>query len=492
MKNPYNYKAFYLLTLLAVLSCNKEPCKYETANIPQVNGCVDSTFAGYMVSTMGAGLSTTVGVINDTRLTSMAPLGQDWNDPILLGAARVSSIAPAMWVENIIGQVFGIALDYNKGIFLSASDIYAATYNYGGTARTTFGPGGRCGIYYTDITNPNTTTTLVKTAASASLNTVGTALIPNSGVGPNSIGNSIGNIAYDQKNNQLFATNLEDGRIYRINPTTGIVLSIFDPFVIDNAIAGMAPVGEQLWGIGIYTDSSGITSVFFSRTKTANAMSQSSPGAGTKDIWSIKLDSNGEFVATEIGSSKLFNDSAVSSQLEILNVPSGRAYVTDIAFSKSGKMLLAERGYAHQSKVFEYIKTGTVWAVSAKNFFVGGQAGGNPEGENAAGGIDYGSRELNTSYVCDDIVWASGNFMLPKIKPSNAVFVYSIQGISAAGNLSLPRFPNSNGTGGVSAPISGDLPNYSATDIYIHTNINSPASKGSVGDVEVFRSKCCN
>lgn len=487
MKKLNLYKKLYLLGLLVLFSCTKEECRYDSETI---NSCVDSPFAGYMVSTMAAGVSNTVGVINDTRLTSTAPFGQDWNDPVLVGSARVPSIAPAMWNITDIGQVFGIALDDTKGIFLSATDIYAATYNYAFSAITAFGlTGGRSGIYYTDITNPNVTTTLVKTAISSSLNTVGTKTIPNSGVG---LGNSIGNLAYDSKNQQLFATNLEDGRIYRINPISGDILSIFDPFAIDDAVAGIAPTLEQLWGIGVYTDALGLTSVYFSRTTTSNPLGQGSLGTGTKDIWSIKLDSSGEFVATEVGSSKLFTDSASSSKPEIMNVQGTMALITDIAFSKSGKMLLAERGYAHKSKVMEYIKTGSSWTISSNNFYVGGKAGGNPEGENAAGGIDYGVRENNKNYKCDDIVWATGNFLLPKIKPSNSAFVYSVQGISTSGNTILPTFPNTSGTGGGSAPASGLLPNYSATDIYIHTNIDSPASKGGVGDVEVFRSKCCN
>ena len=486
-------KFSFVVLLLTINSCSEKPgCGYDE-NKTTVSSCPASPFEGFMVTTMGGySLSPTVGVITDTRPNASAPLGQDWNDPILVGAARVTSIAPAMWNINDIGQVFGIALDDTKGIFLSATDVYSATFNPSGVTGTKLGPGGRGGIYYTDINSPNVTNTLVKTVITASQNTVGTALIPNSG-GVSDLGNSIGNIAFDSKNQQLFATNLEDGRIYRINPTNGIVLSIFDPFALDNAVAGIAPLTEQLWGIGVYTDTTNTTTVYFSRTKTADPLGQSSFGYGTKDIWSVKLDSSGEFVATQVGSTKLFNDSASSSTLEILNVPGVRAYVTDIAFSKIGKMLLAERGYAHQSKVLEYVKTGATWSNSSKTFFVGGKSGiFQIDGENASGGVDYGIRQSNNSFICDDIVWATGNFLLPKIKPSNNAYVYSVQGISANGNTLLPSFPNTFGTGGGSAPVSGNLPNYSATDIYIHTNINSPANKGSVGDVEVFRSKCCN
>ena len=501
----YIFKTAVLLTLIGfIVACTKkDDCPYIIEEkvvvvppVPVTGGpgprpdCQLSPFNGYMISTQApTDTSGSVGVISDARITSTAPLGQDWNDPTLLGSARIKSFAPAMWTKSAIGQVFGIALDDNKGIFLSASDIYNATYAYLNAATMQqFGPAGPAGIYYTAMTNINTTTQLVTSVNTASLNTVGTATIPNSGIGA---GNSLGNIAYDSKNQQLFATNLEDGRIYRINPSTGIVLSIFDPFALDNAVKGVAPVMEVLWGIGVYTDSANVTSVYFSRTTTDSALSQSSGGGGTKDIWSIKLNGAGEFLATEVGSTKLFVDTASSSQAEIINVAGSLAKVTDIAFSKSGKMLLAERGGAHTSQVFEYIKTGATWTKAVKNFFVGGKSSsGVSDGQNATGGVDYASRDSGSNFICDDIVWVTGNYMLPKIKPSNAPYVYSVQGISAAGNSIGATFPNTNGTGGSGGPAT--LPDFSATDIYIHTNITVPANKNGVGDVEVFRCKCCN
>ena len=499
----YIFKTSVLLaTINFIVACTKkDDCPYVIEEkvvvvppVPVTGGpnprpdCQLSPFNGYMISTQApTATSGSVGVISDARITSTAPLGQDWNDPILLGSARIKSFAPAMWTKSAIGQVFGIALDDNKGIFLSASDIYNATYAYLNAATVQqFGPAGPAGIYYTAMTNINTTTQLVTSVNTASLNTVGTATIPNSGIGA---GNSLGNIAYDSKNQQLFATNLEDGRIYRINPSTGIVLSIFDPFALDNAVKGVAPVMEVLWGIGVYTDSANVTSVYFSRTTADSALSQSSGGAGSKDIWSIKLNGAGEFLATEVGSTKLFVDTASSSQAEIINVAGTLAKVTDIAFSKSGKMLLAERGAAHQSQVFEYVKTGT-WGLSSRNFYIGGQTTGVTGGQNATGGVDYSSRDNGNNFICDDIVWATGNFLLPKIKPSNALYVYSVQGISANGNRTGTYFPNTFGTGGSLAQTT--LPEYSATDIYIHTNITVPANKNGVGDVEVFRCKCCN
>lgn len=465
----------YLKTLgfslsLIILSCaEKEQCGYDfTEQVvinPPVSGCVENEFAGYMVTTIGKSGSSNiayneVAYIFNTTYNAIAPFGQDWNK-LSLGVNQVRAINPAMWIESLLGNVFGIALDDNNGIYLSATDVFG--YDGSGSVGypRRFGSGGASGIYYTNFSTINTTTNLVTTLVSNNSNTVGTNQIPNSGIG---LGNSIGNIAYDKVNRQLFATNLEDGRIYRINPQTGIVKSIFDPFVTDVPTNGLAPLGEQLWGIRVLI-SKGITSVYFARATGV--------GSG-KEIWSIQLDLNGEFIASEVGSSKLFNDSASSSKQEIAIVGTNkiRCKITDIAFSSTGKMLLAERGYdGHRSEIFEFVKSGLTW-TSGNKFYVGDQvSSGHPPGQNSTGGVDYGNRELiNRNFKCDDIVWATGNFMKPV---SNPPYIYGIQGMSSIGN---------------SATLSINASN----DLYLDP-INTLNEKGGIGDVEIFDSKCpCN
>lgn len=453
MKNSI-IKISSIAMLLLSTSCSKESCSYVTE-------CVESEPEGYMVTTQSSNTYTSVGKIYKTTYNSNAPVGSDWNDSSL-GANQIQSVQPAMWTYNDIGLVFGIALNDSKGVYLSATNIYEHLWPY--VALSTYGPGGSAGIYYTDIStaiSTNTTIPLVKTGPTSTPNTVGTAFIPNSGIGS---GNSIGNIAYDKTNNQLFATNLEDGRIYRIDANSGIVKSIFDPFLIDNGIDGLAPQGEQLWGIGVLNEN-GKTFVYFARTTTFSSTVNLSSNPGTKEIWSIELDSNGEFLATEVGSSKLFNDTASSSNLEIPNVPGTQAIVSDIAFSCNGRMLLAEKGDPHISLILEYVKSGATW-IGGNNFYVGNHAAGN----NSAGGVDYGSRENLGNFTSDDIVWATGNAM-----NKNPNWMYGVQGMSASGNSPLLA-PNST------------------TDLFIDYNsIYGGSDKGGHGDVEIFDSSCpCN
>jgi hypothetical protein len=199
-----------VITLL-IVSCNKEECINENVT------CIETEPEGYMVTTMeDYNGNTNVATIYKTTFNSNAPVGGDWNNPAL-GAGQVSKIATPMWNTASVGQVFGIAIDNGNNIYLASTDIYA--YDpYGGT--TVHGSAGSAGIYKTNVSTPTTTTSLTTTLVANTGYTVGTNQIPNTGIGA---GNSLGNIAFDKEHNQLFATNLEDGRIYRIDATTGIV-----------------------------------------------------------------------------------------------------------------------------------------------------------------------------------------------------------------------------------------------------------------------------
>ena len=436
MKKINLIKTVCFIVAISSASCNKEECKYDAP-------CIETEPEGYMVTTMEDNQGTSnVATIYKTTYNGSAPIGANWND-IVLGAGQVGIIATPTWNVTNIGHVFGIALD-NPNIYLAATDVYA----YDSSGSTAFGSAGSAGIYKTDVNTPAVTSVLTTTLIANTGYTVGTNQIPNSGVGT---GNSIGNIAFDKTNNQLFATNLEDGRIYRIDPATGNIKSVFDPFAVDVPSNGMAGINERIWGIGVLTQG-GTTEVYFARTE-----------AGFNSIWSIRLDATGEFMATSTGgvTPKLYKDSASSSKLEIQKIGIQNK-ISDIEFSCSGKMLMAERGYAHTASIFEYKKTGTTWAVTYP-FFSGGSSGNN-----SAGGVSYGGRESGGSFIKDDIVWASQNYGIPL---NNTYKSYGVQGISSTGNTAT-----TNG----------------ATDLFIDANAGTN-DKGGIGDVDVFESSCpCN
>ena len=439
------YNVVYLVTA---------PCGVETQCVFILTiECEDEVLpeqCGWMVMTcVGSMDDPIVGGLYDTRFNSNAPAGEDWNNNVL-GAGRINKINPAMWNINDIGQVFGIALDDQNGmVYLAATDIYEYDdiWNYfNGTA---VGTGGTAGIYSTDfINNVNVTNTITSTVNSAGGNVIGTTTIPNTG----GVGNGIGNIAFDERHNQLYATNLEDGRIYRISPS-GVILSVFDPFVLDSGIStGMAVFGEQLWAVGVYDDGANST-VYFSRQMN-----------GSSEIWSIQIDATGEFVATQ-SSPGIFDDTGNSSKLEITNIINAEGRVTDIAFSHSGRMLLAERGHPHKTNTYEYVNIGGTWTMG-NDFYTGPAAG-----TNTAGGVDYGARESNevVNDMCDDIVWSSMNYARP-LQVNN--YVYGAQGMDASGNASVEATRNAN-------------------DLYIDANgIYGVQDKSGIGDLELFNCGC--
>src|SRR5205085_7351935 len=108
-------------------------------------------------------------------------------------------------------------------------------------------------------------------------------------------GPALGNIDYDGARDQFFVTNMEDGRIYRIDPS-GTVMSTFnhatgaiipggaaDP----NDTPGFAPLGHRLWGIGTYQNR-----VYYS----VWTVDQGRPSATlANSIWSIALNGSGDF-----------------------------------------------------------------------------------------------------------------------------------------------------------------------------------------------------
>lgn len=396
---------------------------------------------GYMVVTCSASASTPdVAAIFDTRYNSSAPFGSDWNNSGL-GAGRVPSIHPSTWTVGNIGQVFGVATDDATGdIYLAATDVYALDNS---SRLSATGPAGPAGIYKSNFYSPNTISALVTTVNAASANTVGSNTIPNTG----GLGNGIGNVTYDYDHQQLFASNLEDGRIYRIDALTGNVLSIFDPFTLDLGNVGMPNRQETPWGIGYFAGK-----VYFAVR------------AGGHEIYSIALDASGEFMANQQGSTGLFDDSAGSSVLE-LTTRAFQLKVTDIAFCKTGRMLISERGGPHNATTKEFVLSGGTW--SPGNYIHTGWG----SGRNAAGGVSYGPKENNgvINDECNGWIWASSNYMYDI---NNADYMYGAHGIPAAGNTTA-HYANLN------------------TDIHIDFNgILGTGDKNGVGDVNVFNCAC--
>jgi len=380
-------------------------------------------------------------LIVDTRNNLGAPTCCSW--------PTVNRIYPTNWTKSNLGQIFGTAIDKNYNVYLAASDVYKYDNN---SLPTSPGPGGCAAIYKASSANLNNLTTIVATTNSGSISLPSNSLPCTGG-----IGNGIGNIAYDRDHHQMFATNLEDGRIYRINLTTNQILSSYDPFGIDPGTAGIVNPVERLWGIGINKDPAGNKRVYFAREPVGNS---------PHEIWSIPLDISGEFVGVNAGNvyygSENFEVFIPNSNINITSIYHNK--ITDLAFSSDGLLMLtAERGNPNLASTYQY-KTGSF--VQIRRIPTGGSIG-FPD-MNSAGGVDFGYREGSNGFYenCDTMVWASANHH------GQPGFVFDLFSYGVVG------FNTNNGFKKAIVDFDGSL------------SMSNDIDLGKIGDIEIARDPC--
>lgn len=364
-------------------------------------------------------------------------LGENWGPPMYHGPND-------SWTQQNLGQIFGIALDADGNIYVTTTTSYGTTPD---PDVVLIGPAGPGAVYRLD-------------GVTGAISTF--AQLPNSGPG-------LGNICYDRRNNQLFVTNFEDGRLYRY-AMDGRLLSTFDPLGPDDGRNGFAPLGERPWGIGVFADR-----VYYGVwTEHFESPGQ---GANANEVRSVGLDDSGDFLADD---RREFTVSPLRS--DNYSNP-----IADIAFAEDGRMLLAERSMEdddvpnyHRSRVLEYQFAGGVWSY-AQRFHVGNlvlprNLGGNGvDHDNSSGGTDYGYEgydpEADQLLGCERTVWSGGDGLKFERNPRGAdEYIYGLARMPADGNTAA---------------------NVSTTSYYIDLDGDlSVLSKTQVGDVEVFRQSC--
>ncbi len=421
--------------------------------------------------------------IYDVRNHSIAPLGAHW-----------SSVGKTMfpnWTAARLGQVFGIALGPNEEIFVAASTVYTCSHsNF--SYISPFGPAGGGGIYRIDPSN-GVHTVFTKTGPF----TPGTNNIPNTGAG-------LGNFCYDPDHDQFFVTNMTDGMIYRVRRTTsgaGIVLDRFDPFGQVNppstgtgADPNFVALGERTWGIGYYRGR-----VYFSRWSEDKGRPSFT---AANQIWSIGLTPSGAFTATNSSAGTFWGGEVLEIDMGSYNFP-GPAYsnpISDIEFSSTGKMLIAERtmvsdcggvlttqffNYAHYARVIEFEKMGSTWTLtpghttplSASSYHLKFEIGNTAS--NSAGGVDYGYEWFTPPpYAlppapCDSMLWCTGDNLSPAGGGMGS-WIYGMQGIRSSGQDNNPPSPTDN-----SNSVLIDFDN----DLITHDKV-------LIGDVDVIKCGC--
>ena len=142
----------------------------------------------------------------------------------------------------------------------------------------------------------------------------------------------IGYVDFDEVNEQLLVTNMDDGKIYRLS-ADGAILSSFDPLAADNNVKGqLPPLGDRILGVAFNPiDKRVYYSVWVNHlTFTSNYVKVNN---NYNTIRSVALDANGDFLPA-------------TDQLEITVPYDDSTYtspVGDIAFNRAGdRVLLAE------------------------------------------------------------------------------------------------------------------------------------------------------
>lgn len=360
------------------------------------------------------------------RVASVKRLGA----PAVAGAPFASAslwnateITPANWDDKTMGQIFGTAIDQQGNVYFAASAMYAVTKNAGwitalgypanqvSTApANTFKAGGAAGIYKASNTNLSSVSALTTTITPTNASVIGTTTIPNGGYG-------IGNIAVYNAQQRLYATNLEDGKIYSVNTNTGIIADVFDPFAADAGNTQIAPYGERLFAVAVNKEFDGSVRIYYSRLLADSVQNE---------IWSVQVDISGNFMPA-------------TNSLEI-QIPSLQPYnyISDIAFSVRGEMAVAEKGENHDAAGYIFYGQHNAWSVPVAPALADAGAPG------AAGGVDFANGVMPSAggavTVCDSLVWYSVNLLLTP----GATWGYGYESVPRTGfvNNTQPAYKN--------------------------------------------------
>ena len=415
-------------------TCTGEPCPKDSGlTAPECRECcgarpplVDALpqpFAPGQVTAVTFGREDSpagnIGVLRlvDTGDQSLAPTvgsGALWNTQLY---------AHPQWDLASLGSIFGVTFDGQGNIFVA----HSVAYNNDLVGSLGFSPAGdgRGAIYRINGTTgvPALWRTLPQAAGS------GAAL-------------GLGNLDFDCERDCLIATNLEDGRIYSINATTGAI-SAFDhqtgAIEVESATGNGSAIAEGPNPGGASTEPAGFVGLGNAPYAVKMAGDRlyysvwEDPTTTGQSIWSVEVDPIGAFVP---GTRRL------EFSLPLSQTPG--QVIADISFDRHCCMLLGERtllsptqSSAHQSRAFRACFDAATSAWTTAQYDVG-YPGGPAAWQNSAGGIDYIDGALGEQ------AWITGDF-----NPAytlNPAYFYGIAGMPLVEqNPGLPDFEDGPG-----------------------------------------------
>ncbi len=285
------------------------------------------------------------------------------------------------WTRTNLGTIFGVAMDGRGRGFVAHSSVFAS-----GVSRDLVGSLGAAGSIYQidEVTGaPSLFATLPQTQDPN--------IQPATEAWP-----GIGNIAWDFDRDQLFASNFDDGRIYRIDGSGNIVdawdhatdsLSLGGAAEVGDA-DGFAPLGERVWAVCPTIDR-----LYYS--VWGEDMNRGDISTAN-EIWSVELNAFGSIVP---GTRNL------EFELPPLNGDTSMP-VADLALDDQCCLLLAERSMyddtstaAHQSRGLRYCHDGAAWNQDL-TYEVGNSGGGT----NGSGGVDFDNGGLLRAWFSADAI----------------------------------------------------------------------------------------
>ncbi|MCL4220414.1 MAG: hypothetical protein KJZ65_03495 [Phycisphaerales bacterium] len=459
------------------VNCEGEPCPPPTdcedccGVAPQFTG-----FPGTVaVLTQQAAPAFSAVEVIDISNQGAAPLNSNW-----WAATFYSWTNPTNWSQAELGTVFGVCLDAQGNIYVAHTAIYGNSNNQcggfiqpgdalGSLSANTANPAGRPGAIYKIDTNSGVASFLTSLPNASDPAYIG---------GPYPTNGSesypgLGNMAYDCGTDNLYVSNFEDGRIYRLN-TTGTALSTYR-HATGAVVAGGAPMpgdapgwiprerhpntgrGQRVWAVQPHQGR-----LYYSVWREDNCRPDATAG---NEIWSIDLvDSGpnaGEFIPgteqLEIPMSLYaYNGSGITG----VSNP-----VSDLSFSPECCMLVGERSMsndtisdAHESRLLEfcYDPAAQAWVPSTAVFGPGAAAAP----QSCAGGVDY---DFNTTGTVVN-VWTTADFISPSPQ-----WIYGLLGL-----------PFTGGAAGVGTSLMIDADQ----DVSFH-------DKWSIGSTEISCSTPC-
>ena len=353
------------------VNCDPGPCDMvpgsECAGRPMYNDQDYLSFGGGRVAVQ----TVSPAITGDRMLTvfDLSGIGvQPFNTSL-----PIARFSHPTWNEANLGSILGLAMDEHGNIFVTASQ----TWNV-----DVAGPSGWGAVYRIDTNTAAISTFAVLPTASSSL----------------------GSITYDCDHGQFFVSSFEDGLIYRLDAGTGAILDTFDHGTPWSGAPGPVGLGDRPFGLEV----NGERLYYAMWNEDANNVS-----TANNEIWSVPLDGLGAPVPGGEVLEITLTDAYVDSNWAFSSP------ISDIDFSPSGTMFLAERSQlgitnmgAHNARLLEYECTADGWVPSINVFNVGPPY-------SAAGGVDAKTER----------VWASGDALHIGVGDN----IYGFMGIPSAG-----------------------------------------------------------